>query len=151
VSSPSRISFYLQPSKKLAENSSARMRSLHDPACTQSLYDSPIVCVLFTRYFMSQCWNQHHRTKYRTESNPCHPPILVDDEPEFEISKILDSKLDHRCRAFKLLYLVRWTGYKGTDEETSWILATELGHASELVTDFHKAYQAKPGPLSSLS
>ena len=36
--------------------------------------------------------------------------------------------------------------YKGTDEETSWILANELGHASEIITDFHKAYPDKPGP-----
>ena len=76
---------------------------------------------------------------------------MVDDEPEFEILEILDTKIDNRCRACKLLYLVRWTGYEGTDEETSWILASELGHASELVVDFHKAYPAKPGPLSSLS
>ena len=82
---------------------------------------------------------------------PPPPPITVDDEPEFEISEILDTKIDNRRHACKLLYLVRWTGYEGTDEETSWILASELGHASELVSDFHKAYPAKPGPLSSLS
>jgi hypothetical protein len=39
-------------------------------------------------------------------------------------------------------------GYEGTDEETSWILASKLGHASELVADFHSAYPAKPSPLS---
>ena len=82
---------------------------------------------------------------------PPLPPIMVDDEPEFEISEILDTKIDNRHRACKLLYLVRWTGYEGTDKETSWILASKLGHASELVADFHKAYPAKPGPLSSLS
>ena len=79
------------------------------------------------------------------------PPITVDDEPEFEISEILDSKIDNRCHTCKLLYLVRWTGYEGTDEETSWILASELGHASELVADFHLAYPAKSGPLSKLA
>ena len=51
---------------------------------------------------------------------------MVDDEPEFEISEILDTKIDNRRRACKLLYLVHWTGYEGTDEETSWILASEL-------------------------
>ena len=76
---------------------------------------------------------------------------MVDDEPEFEISEILDTKIDNCHRACKLLYLVRWTGYEGTDEETSWILASELGHASELVADFHAAFPAKPGPLSRLS
>ena len=70
---------------------------------------------------------------------------MVNDEPEFEISEILGTKIDNRRRACKLLYLVRWTGYKGTDEETSWILA------SELVTEFHAKYPAKPGPLSKLS
>ena len=79
------------------------------------------------------------------------PPIMVDDEPKFEISEILDTKIDNRRRACKLLYLIHWTGYKGTDKETSWILASELGHASELVADFHAAYPAKPGPLSRLS
>ena len=76
---------------------------------------------------------------------------MVDDKPEFEISEILDTKIDNRRRACKLLYLVRWTGYEGTDEENSWILASELNHTSELVADFHRAYPAKPGPLSSLS
>ena len=36
------------------------------------------------------------------------------------------------------------------DEETSWILTSELGHASELVTDFHVSYLAKLGPRPSL-
>src|SRR5882724_11588390 len=82
---------------------------------------------------------------------PPPPPITVDDEPEFKISEILDSKIDNCRRTCKLLYLVCWMGYEGTDEETSWILASELGHASELVADFHSAYSAKPGPLSSFS
>ena len=65
------------------------------------------------------------------------PPVVVDSEPEYEISEILDSKLNNRRRACKLLYLVRWSSYEGTDEETSWLLATELAHA-ELISDFHQ-------------
>jgi len=49
-----------------------------------------------------------------------------------------------------MLYLVCWTGYEGTDKETSWILTSELGDASKLVADFHASYLAKPGPLASL-
>jgi hypothetical protein len=81
----------------------------------------------------------------RIQSPP--PPVEVDGEPEYEISEILDSKLDRRRRQCQLLYLVRWSGYEGTDEETSWLLATELGNASELVSDFHSAYPNKPGPI----
>ena len=48
-----------------------------------------------------------------------------------------------------LLYLVCWAGYKGTDEETFWLVVTELGHATDLVADFHKAYPDKPGPFET--
>jgi hypothetical protein len=77
------------------------------------------------------------------------PPVIIDEEPEYEISEILDSKLDKR-RACKLLYLVRWSRYEGTDEETPWILAYKLGHASEIVSKFHIRYPNKPSPLSNL-
>ena len=75
------------------------------------------------------------------------PPIFIDGEPEFEIAEILNSKVNQRCRNCKLLYLVCWTRYAGTDEETSWILAMELGNTPELVADYHAAYPAKPSPL----
>ena len=79
---------------------------------------------------------------------PPPPLIEVDGEPEYEISNILDSKIDQRRRNCKLLYLVRWSGYEGTDEETSWLLATKLDHALELITDFHVRYLDTPGPHS---
>jgi hypothetical protein len=80
---------------------------------------------------------------------PLPPLVIIDEEPEYKISKILDSKLDKR-RACKLLYLVKWSGYEGTNEETSWIPANELRHASEIVSEFHLRYPSKPGPLPNL-
>jgi Chromo (CHRromatin Organisation MOdifier) domain len=80
---------------------------------------------------------------------PPPPPFIIDEEPEYKISEILDSKLDKRW-ACKLLYLVRWSGYEGTDEETSWIPANELGHVSKIVSEFHLRYPSKPGPLPNL-
>ena len=71
----------------------------------------------------------------RVQSPP--PLVKVDREAEYEISKILDLKVDCQQRNCKLLYLVHWSRYEGTDDETSWLLATELGHASELIHDFH--------------
>ena len=73
------------------------------------------------------------------------PLIIIDDELEYEISEILDSKIDKRRRC-KLLYLVQWAGYEGTDKETSWLPVSKLGHASEYISDFHHAYPDKPGP-----
>ena len=64
----------------------------------------------------------------RTET--LRPPVIIDGEMEFEISEILDSKID-KCRKCKLQYLVKWSGYEGTDEEISWIPISELKHAME--------------------
>ena len=74
------------------------------------------------------------------------PLIIINSDSKYEISEILDSRIDKRCKC-KLLYLVKWAGYKGMDEETSWLPASELGHASEVVSDFHLAYPSKTGPL----
>lgn len=83
----------------------------------------------------------------RVEEPP--PPVEVDGEIEYEVSAVLDSKIDRR-RKCPLLYLVRWAGYEGTDEETSWLAADELEHSKEAVADFHAANPGKPGPLLSL-
>ena len=80
---------------------------------------------------------------------PPPPPVEVDENIEYEISEILDSKID-KCRKCQLLYLVRWTGYEGTAQETDWLPAMELQHASKIIDDFHKSYPVKPRPLSSL-
>src|ERR1700733_9543685 len=77
---------------------------------------------------------------------PTPPPIVINDELKYKIAEILDSKIDNQRRC-KLLYFVRWTGYEGTEEENSWLPATELEHAQELISDFHTCYPRKLGPL----
>jgi hypothetical protein len=54
---------------------------------------------------------------------PHPPPVKAGGDAKFEVTEILDSKIDNRHRTCKLLYLVKWAGYEGTDEETSWLLA----------------------------
>jgi len=76
------------------------------------------------------------------------PPalVIINREPEYEISKIIDSKIDRR-RACKLLYKVIWLGYEDTNNDSKWLPAMELEHAKELLNDFHLKYLSKPGPL----
>ena len=87
---------------------------------------------------------------YMPSSIPNHtePPLMpvkVEGELKYEIAEILDTKVN-KCRCCKLLYLVKWLGYEGTNEETSWLPADELSHAADLVKDFHRKYPDKPGP-----
>ena len=77
---------------------------------------------------------------------PVPAPVIIDGEPKYEISQIVDSKID--CWwACKLLYKVIWLGYEDTGDESEWIPASKLTHAADLVSDFHIAYPTKPGPL----
>jgi len=79
-------------------------------------------------------------------SEPLPAPVIIKREPEYKISKIVDSKID--CwRAYKLLYKVIWLGYEDTDNNSKWLPATELEHAKELVNNFHLKYPTKLGPL----
>jgi len=66
-------------------------------------------------------------------------PVIIDREPEYEISQIVDSKIDCRWTC-KLLYKVIWLGYEDTGDESEWIPASELTHVVDLVSDFHIAY-----------
>jgi len=83
---------------------------------------------------------------FQQYSEPPPAPVIIDGEPEYEISKIVDSKIDHQ-RACKLLYKVIWLGYEDTDNDSEWLPATELEHAKELLNDFHLKYPSKPGLL----
>jgi len=73
-------------------------------------------------------------------------PVVIDREPEYEISKIVDSKIDCR-KACKLLYKVIWLGYEDIDNDSEWLPATELEHAKELVNNFYLKYPSKLGLL----
>jgi len=83
---------------------------------------------------------------FQQRSEPLPAPVIIDGEPEYEVSKIVDSKID-RWRVCKLLYKVIWLGYEDTDNDSEWLPATELEHAKELVNNFHLKYSTKSGPL----
>ena len=83
---------------------------------------------------------------FQQRSEPLPALVIIDGEPEYEISKIVGSKIDCR-RACKLLYKVIWLGYKDTDNDSEWLPVMELEYAKELLNDFHLKYPSKPGPL----
>ena len=77
---------------------------------------------------------------------PAPAPVIIDREPKYEISQIVDSKIDHQ-QVCKLLHKVIWLEYEDTGDKSKWIPASELTHATNLVSDFHITYPTKPGPL----
>jgi len=83
---------------------------------------------------------------FQQYSKPLPAFVVIDGELEYEISKIVDFKIDHQ-RACKLLYKVIWLGYEDIDNNSKWLPATELEHTKELVNNFYLKYPSKLGPL----
>uniref|UniRef100_A0A8C5R326 Gypsy retrotransposon integrase-like protein 1 n=1 Tax=Leptobrachium leishanense TaxID=445787 RepID=A0A8C5R326_9ANUR len=68
-----------------------------------------------------------------TRAVPPPPPVQVDGETEYEVRKVLDSRLFRGA----LQYLVNWVGYG--PEDRSWIPASNMS-ASRLVRAFHASH-----------
>ena len=139
-----------RPSKKLAEKYLGPFEVIAKPGRQSYTLRLPQHLRSIHPVFHVSQLEPHTQSTIPNRTEPPPPPIAVDGELEYEIAEVLDSKIDNRRRTCKLLYMVRWSGYEGTDEETSWILATELDHAQEAVLDFHARYPSKPGPLRTL-
>jgi hypothetical protein len=67
---------------------------------------------------------------------PPPPPVTIYRDAEFEVTEILDSKIDNHCCTCKLLYLVKWAGYESTDEETLWFSPQSLDMLQKLLLTF---------------
>jgi len=64
---------------------------------------------------------------FQQRSEPPPAPVIINEEPEYKISKIVDSKINCQ-RACKLLYKVIWLGYEDTDNDSKWLPAITNGH-----------------------
>jgi hypothetical protein len=91
----------------------------------------------------------HHPNSFPDRTEPPPAPVEIDGHVEYEIIRVVDSRIDKRRRC-RLCYKVQWKDYEGDPEEFSWLTADELPHAAKLITDFHFHHPSKPGPLSAL-
>lgn len=92
-----------------------------------------------------------HRTAMRVDRSEdlADPPAAEivankaygDEAPEWEVEKILDSRIYGRWR--KLQYKVRWKGY--SQDEDSWQSPEDLENAGEEIDSFHKEHPFAPG------
>ncbi|MBW0528467.1 hypothetical protein O181_068182 [Austropuccinia psidii MF-1] len=73
------------------------------------------------------------------------PPITIEEEEEWEVSQVLDSKI----KRGKLWYLVEWKGFSQDPEISSWQPTKILNNCPEPLKDFHSLYPDNPGPNSS--
>ena len=74
------------------------------------------------------------------------PPIELDNSDEWEVHRILDSRVNHCRKGSGLLYLVEWKGFDNTPDAMSWEPPKHLANAPDIVQAFHQAYPDKPAP-----
>jgi len=135
-----------QPSKKLSEKYLEPYKIIAQPGTLSFTLRLPESMRSVHPVFHVSMLEPATSNTFSERIQPASAPVIIDREPEYEISRIVDSKIDCR-RACKLLYKVIWLGYEDTGDKSKWIPASELTHAADLVSDFHIAYPAKPGPL----
>ena len=71
------------------------------------------------------------------------PPEIVDGEDDhYEVETILQSRFSPIHRGIH--YLVKWKGYPAS--ENSWLPASQMKHAVELVQQFHHRLPRSPKP-----
>ena len=61
------------------------------------------------------------------DGKPIPEPVEVDDEPEYEVEKLVA----HRRRARGLQFLVRWAGYDPSED--SWVDEADLANAPDIL------------------
>lgn len=74
------------------------------------------------------------------------PPEIIEDEQEWEVEDIVDSRLHGRDK--QLQYYVKWKGYP--DADNSWEPKRNLQNAGDKITEFHKKHPSAPRHIRSL-
>ena len=72
------------------------------------------------------------------------PPEIIEGEPEWEVEKIINSRLHGHNK--KLQFLVRWKGFPPSQD--SWVPEPDLS-APDLVEDFYATHPRAPRELLS--
>ena len=63
------------------------------------------------------------------------PPTIIDNEPEYEVEKILQKRVRKYGKGSRVEYLIHWKGYPS--EEDTWEPLRELTHCDELIQEFN--------------
>jgi len=106
-----------RPSKKLSKKYLGPYEIIAQPSPQSfTLHLPDTIRAVHPVFHISMLEPATHNT-FQQHSEPLLVPVIIDGEPEYKISKIVNSKID-RQRACKLLYKVIWLGYKDTNNDS---------------------------------
>ena len=82
----------------------------------------------------------YRKNRFPSQVQPPPPPVEVDNDVEWEVEEILDSRIRHG----KIEYLVHWQGYG--PHKCTWEPPTHLQNSAEAVTVFHQRHPNRLAP-----
>ncbi|CAI5485838.1 unnamed protein product [Closterium sp. Naga37s-1] len=111
--------------------------------CGPFLVEAQVTPVTF-RLRLPDAWKLHNafhvqllkpykdpNQQFQGRQLPPPPPVLVQDETEYEIERVLS----HRRRGGRTLeFLIRWKGYDPTED--SWVAEADMGNARRALKDY---------------
>jgi hypothetical protein len=115
------------------------------------MYSTPTNCKLV----LPKTWHVHpvfHNTllsPYKETiahgTNFTRPPsdIVKGEEEHYKVETVLQSRLTPNKKGIQ--YLIKWKGYPSS--ENSWLPASQMKHAVELVKEFHSRFPKAPRPV----
>ena len=83
--------------------------------------------------------NPYEDNKFPSQIQEPPPPIRIEEEDEYELDEIIDSRLHYN----KLQYRAKWTGYP-PEQDKVWYPASNFEHAIDAIKRFHYRYSQKP-------
>ena len=137
-----------RPARKLAEKYLGPFEILSQPGPQSFLLRLPEDYKSVHPIFHVSQLEPHFPSSLPHQHQDPPPPVFLDDEGDehFEVSAILDSRLDKRItRRCPIVYLIQWQGYENTDQGREWKKAEDLAGAHDLIEAYHSQHSDRPG------
>ena len=112
----------------------SRLQVLYSSASRQHVHSPPGLSCIY-----AWAWNSQLHANWVQAPLP---PVKINGEPEYEISEVLDLKIDWHHGPYNLFYLVQWSGYEGTCHDPN---STDQG-----VSHIWKCFQQNPRNCSQI-
>jgi len=106
-----------QPSKKLSKKYLRPYKIITQPGTLSFTLCLPEFMYSVHPIFHVSMLEPAMSNTFSKRIQPALTLVIIDREPEYEISRIVDSKIDRR-RACKLLYKMIWLGYEDTGDKS---------------------------------
>ena len=127
-----------RPCRKLDNKNAGPFKIVQQVGTWSYELDLPGEMQLSTKVFHVSLLEPARNDALPGQINPPPPTVVVGDYEEWDVEKIVDSRMHYRT----LQYCVKWQGY----DNLTWVPWYHVWNNSQL-TPYHERYPQRPGPM----